>query len=168
NNCGGAPCHRWGDYASMSIDPLDDCTFWFTSEYYDTQANGNIGNWQTRIGSFKFPDCGVAKLDQTINFTSSAPGGATFGGTPYVVTATATSGLAVTLTIDATATSVCSLSGSSSGSSVSFIGVGTCKVNANQAGNSKYNAASQAQQSFAVGKGDQTVNFTSSAPASAK
>ena len=24
---------RWGDYASMNIDPTDDCTFWYTSEY---------------------------------------------------------------------------------------------------------------------------------------
>jgi len=45
--------NRWGDYASMSVDPVDDCTFWFTTEYY--AATGN--NWQTRIGSFKFPNC---------------------------------------------------------------------------------------------------------------
>ncbi|MGE5168292.1 MAG: hypothetical protein ACM3KT_06715, partial [Deltaproteobacteria bacterium] len=57
NNCGGAACYRWGDYSSMTIDPSDDCTFWYTTEYYDTQANGNSGNWQTRIGSFKFPGC---------------------------------------------------------------------------------------------------------------
>jgi hypothetical protein len=45
--------NRWGDYASMSVDPNDDCTFWFTTEYYETTSN----NWQTRIGSFKFPSC---------------------------------------------------------------------------------------------------------------
>lgn len=45
---------RWGDYSSMSIDPSDDCTFWYTSEYYtSTSAQG----WVTRIGSFKFPSC---------------------------------------------------------------------------------------------------------------
>ena len=42
---------RWGDYSSMSIDPVDDETFWYTNEYYIT--NGT--NWQTRIGYFKFP-----------------------------------------------------------------------------------------------------------------
>jgi len=57
HNCGGSPCTRWGDYASMSVDPADDCTFWYTSEYYDTQANGTAGNWHTRIGSFRFPSC---------------------------------------------------------------------------------------------------------------
>jgi len=51
---------RWGDYSSMSVDPVDDCTFWYTNEYYDTPANGAVGNWQTRVGSFKFPTCGVA------------------------------------------------------------------------------------------------------------
>jgi hypothetical protein len=45
--------NRWGDYASMSVDPTDDCTFWFTTEYYETTGN----NWQTRIGSFKLPGC---------------------------------------------------------------------------------------------------------------
>jgi len=46
--------NRWGDYSSMSVDPVDDCTFWFTTEYYTTTGN----NWQTRIGSFKLADCG--------------------------------------------------------------------------------------------------------------
>jgi hypothetical protein len=51
---------RWGDYTAMSIDPADDCTFWYIDEYYSSQANGNSGNWQTHIGSFKFPGCGYA------------------------------------------------------------------------------------------------------------
>ncbi|KAB2962195.1 MAG: hypothetical protein F9K16_09760, partial [Thermoanaerobaculia bacterium] len=46
---------RWGDYSSMNVDPIDDCTFWYTQEWY--AANG--GNWQTRIGSFKFNECGT-------------------------------------------------------------------------------------------------------------
>ena len=46
--------HRWGDYSSMTVDPVDDCTFWFTSEY--EKASGSF-NWSTRIASFKFPGC---------------------------------------------------------------------------------------------------------------
>ena len=59
NFCGGAtnPCDRWGDYSAMSLDPSDGCTFWYTNEYYSSQANGDAGNWQTRIGAFKFPSC---------------------------------------------------------------------------------------------------------------
>jgi hypothetical protein len=57
NNCYGLPCALWGDVSSMSIDPVDDCTFWYTNEYYSSAANGAIGSWQTRIASFKFPSC---------------------------------------------------------------------------------------------------------------
>jgi hypothetical protein len=45
---------NWGDYSSMSIDPADDCTFWYTTEYLP--ASGNY-NWNTRIASFKFSSC---------------------------------------------------------------------------------------------------------------
>src|SRR6266550_158935 len=41
---------RWGDYSDMTIDPVDDCTFWYTQEYYATTASFA---WRTRIGSFK-------------------------------------------------------------------------------------------------------------------
>ena len=46
---------RWGDYSSMSIDPVDHCTFWFTTEYLATTSTAN---WTTRICSFHMPDCG--------------------------------------------------------------------------------------------------------------
>src|SRR5271166_3730511 len=46
--------HRWGDYSAMTVDPVDDCTFWYTQEYIKT--NGTF-NWNTRITSFKFPGC---------------------------------------------------------------------------------------------------------------
>ncbi len=45
---------RWGDYSSMSVDPSDDCTFWYTQEYYTT--SGSFA-WHTRIASFKYPSC---------------------------------------------------------------------------------------------------------------
>jgi hypothetical protein len=46
---------RWGDYSSMTVDPVDDCTFWYTQEYYATDSSFN---WRTRIGNFKFESCG--------------------------------------------------------------------------------------------------------------
>jgi hypothetical protein len=45
---------RWGDYSAMTVDPVDDCTFWFTSEYLKTSGTFN---WSTWITSFKFPGC---------------------------------------------------------------------------------------------------------------
>jgi len=50
----GSNLSRWGDYSAMTLDPGDDCTFWFTTEYIP--SNGAF-NWSTRIGSFKFPSC---------------------------------------------------------------------------------------------------------------
>jgi len=47
---------RWGDYSSMNIDSTDDCTFWYTQEYYITSGT----NWRTQIGSFRFPDCAAS------------------------------------------------------------------------------------------------------------
>jgi streptogramin lyase len=110
-----------------------------------------------KIGRLSLP------ANQTVVFTSSAPASATVGGTPYTPVATATSGLTVALTIDATSSSICSISGGV----VSFVGVGTCVIDANQAGSATYNPAPQVQQSFVVGKAAQTVSFTSSAPVSA-
>ncbi len=46
--------NRWGDYSAMSVDPTDDCTFWYTQEYYKTTGSFN---WTTRMASFKFDSC---------------------------------------------------------------------------------------------------------------
>jgi hypothetical protein len=46
---------RWGDYSAMSVDPVDDCTFWYTQEYIDAPSGDFI--WKTRIANFKFPNC---------------------------------------------------------------------------------------------------------------
>ncbi|MGJ3648708.1 putative Ig domain-containing protein [Sphingomonas sp. GlSt437] len=86
------------------------------------------------------------KGDQTISFTSTAPASAAVGGASYTVTATATSGLTVAFTLDGASTG-CSLSGST----VTFTSTGTCRIDANQAGDGNWNAAPQLQQSFAVG-----------------
>ena len=45
---------RWGDYSLLAVDPLDQCTFWYTQEYY---AATSEAGWQTRVGSFAFPSC---------------------------------------------------------------------------------------------------------------
>jgi hypothetical protein len=80
--------YRWGDYSMMAIDPSDDCTFWYTQEYI--QTNGGAP-WRTRIGSFKFPSCGAApgpvvtldpasvtvKDDTFATFTAAASGAPT-------------------------------------------------------------------------------------------
>ena len=65
---------RWGDYSDLTVDPVDDCTFWYTQEYYAVTGSAP---WHTRIGSFTFGPCpAVAKGILSGTVTSSA------GGTP--------------------------------------------------------------------------------------
>jgi hypothetical protein len=65
--------NRWGDYSAMTLDPVDQCTFWYTSEYLKT--NGAF-NWSTRVATYKFPSCTSAAAWGTIsgNITSCATG----------------------------------------------------------------------------------------------
>jgi len=49
---------RWGDYTTMTVDPVDDCTFWYVNEYYTAAGSAAATNgWQTRIASFRMPRC---------------------------------------------------------------------------------------------------------------
>ena len=91
---------RWGDYSAMAVDPTDDCTFWYTNEYL-TQ-NGSF-NWSTRIGSFKFAECGAPpqpdfSLSASPTTQTVAPG----GSTSYTTTITPSNGFsgAVALSVD--------------------------------------------------------------------
>ncbi len=59
---GSNASNRYGDYASIAVDPVDECTFWFTGQY-------NAGSqWSTRIGAFRFTECGEP------GFALNAPG----------------------------------------------------------------------------------------------
>ena len=61
---------RWGDYSAMTVDPVDDCTFWYTTEYL--KASGTW-NWSTWITSFRFPGCGSPVVpDFTISATPTS------------------------------------------------------------------------------------------------
>ncbi len=46
----------WGDYSQMTVDPSDDCTFWYVNGYQPSTAANQ--NWSTQIGAFRFPSCG--------------------------------------------------------------------------------------------------------------
>jgi hypothetical protein len=61
-----ASSNRWGDYSSMSVDPVDDCTFWFTTEYYETTGSFNFN---TRICSFR-----LCNLEPSVAITNPADG----------------------------------------------------------------------------------------------
>jgi hypothetical protein len=65
---------RWGDYYQMTVDPVDDCTFWFVGMYRPS------GSWQTRIADFKFPACTGGTTTYSISGTIATSGGTGIGG----------------------------------------------------------------------------------------
>jgi hypothetical protein len=73
--------NRWGDYSAMMVDPSDDCTFWFTTEYYTaaSQASSPVG-WQTRVGRFKFPTCTSPAQGILQGLITDASGGTPISG----------------------------------------------------------------------------------------
>jgi hypothetical protein len=98
---------RWGDYATMSIDPLDDCTFWFSHQYV---AETRAESWATYVGAVRFPEC-IPSITPTPQPSPTAT--ATLAPAPSTPTPTATEGLppqtptvivSVTPTLDATPT----------------------------------------------------------------
>jgi hypothetical protein len=60
---------RWGDYSAIAVDPVDDCTFWYTTEYL--KASGTF-NWSTRIANFKFANCGNTTPDFSLSASPSS------------------------------------------------------------------------------------------------
>ncbi len=85
--------NRYGDYASMSVDPVDDCTFWFTGEWNAT------GQWSTRIGAFKFDACGTP--DFTIAATPATQDICVGANAAYNVTIGSVSGYNSAVTLSA-------------------------------------------------------------------
>jgi hypothetical protein len=86
----------------------------------------------------------VSKGTQLIELLSTAPAAASVGGPSYTLAARASSGLPISFS--SRTPSVCAVEGST----VSFIAAGTCTIDANQPGDSNYDPAPEAQQSFAV------------------
>jgi hypothetical protein len=81
----GRPLARWGDYSALAVDPVDDCTFWYTNQYFLVDGV----RWRTRIGSFALPACPA-------RFSVALPACAPLGG-PVSAVITSTDGLGATL-----------------------------------------------------------------------
>lgn len=64
NSQTGALGLRWGDYSALSVDPIDDCTFWYTNH---VAGIGGTGARPTRIASFRFGTCAVL-INEIVSF----------------------------------------------------------------------------------------------------
>jgi hypothetical protein len=158
---------RWGDYSAMRIDPGDDCTFWYTQEY---QANTQTANWNTRIGSFRFPSCGQSQAQTTTTLASSSPVSA-FGQS---VTFTATvSPPAATGTVQffdgADALGTVALAGGQASLTTAALAVGTHSITASYSGDTNDTASTSPAlaQTVTGGSVDTTTSLASSSNPSA-
>jgi hypothetical protein len=105
NDSHGALLTRWGDYSAMHIDPVDDCTFWYTQEYIKTTG---VFNWNTRIATFSFPNCtGATTFPLTVTLAGTGSGAVSSAppsiSCPGACSASFASGTSVTLTETPTA-----------------------------------------------------------------
>ncbi|MFZ0769859.1 MAG: choice-of-anchor D domain-containing protein [Candidatus Sulfotelmatobacter sp.] len=86
---------HWGSYDSMTVDPVDGCTFWYVNEYYPVNQTGTLINWHTRIANFQLPGCaGVSVSPASLTFASQA-----VGTTSAAQVVTLNNNLTTTLTI---------------------------------------------------------------------
>ena len=120
----------------------------------DANQDGNA-NWNAAGQVQQTFEVGLGTPN--IGFTSSAAGHV-MGGTYDVTTTTDDTETTVALSIDVTTTSVCSISGAA----VTFLTVGTCKIDADQAASTNWNAGT-AQQPVVVGKADPVLSINSNA-----
>lgn len=128
--------NRWGDYSAMRVDPADDCTFWYTTEY---QKDNQPGNWYTRIGSFKFSSCGQTLTSTTTTLVSSL-NPSVFGNSvtfTATVSPSAVSG-SVTFYDNGTSLGSSTVIGGSASLQTSTLSVGTHQVSAVYSGDSTY------------------------------
>jgi hypothetical protein len=133
------------DPTSITAGPNGEGALWFTN---------NSNNTTGRI---------TTPAPQTITFTSTPPSPAVYGGKYTPVAAGGGSGQPVTFSIDPASTAgACSINGSGV---VSFTGVGTCVIDANEAGGADWLPAQQVQQSFTIGQASQAITITSVPPA---
>jgi len=101
---------RWGDYSNLAVDPVDDCTFWFTTEYIP--SNGTF-NWQTQVATYKLSGCGATATNDFSISASPSSVSVVQGGTGTSTISTAlTTGSAQTISLSA--------SGLPSGATASF------------------------------------------------
>src|SRR5438874_5237767 len=119
----------------MAVDPSDDCTFWYTTEYLP--ANGSF-NWRTRIGSFKFPSCGpqvandfsISASPSSLTLAQNAAGSST-------ISTAVVSGVAETINLSVSGTPAGATS-SLNPTSVTAGGSSTLSVNAGTAAAGTY------------------------------
>ena len=72
---------RWGNYSGMTVDPVDDCTFWMTNQYFSEESQAESAfTWLTRIGTVKFSECAPAPRARVRGKATNAANGQPIAG----------------------------------------------------------------------------------------
>lgn len=154
----GNPVTTIIDSSSASVCTIADGVVSFIGAGTCTLDASQAGNTDYSAAAPVSQSFEVQPATQTIVMTSTPPPDAIVDD-PYTVTATG-GGSGNPVLFSSATTAVCAVTGAS----VQFVGVGTCTIDANQAGSPGWSAAPTVTQSFAVGKGTQTIAFSSPAP----
>jgi len=156
-------------------------TFNGTGLFYVTLRNNTIGTIGNDFGldDVLFDVCAAAPSSSSVTCSTSAqaiclgtlsaplatqtitfanPGSQTIGNSP-MLTATATSSLSVAFT--SATPSVCTIT---TGGTLTLLSTGTCTINADQPGDSTYQAASRVSQTFSVIAGAASGNVATPVP----
>ncbi|HEY2514662.1 MAG TPA: hypothetical protein VGI39_27545, partial [Polyangiaceae bacterium] len=92
----GSQATRWGDYSNITLDPTDDCTFWYTQELYSATGS-NPRTWDTDVATVKFPSCALNDFALSLSpGTQQVPPG---GKVTYALTMPKTKGTAETIAL---------------------------------------------------------------------
>ncbi|HEV2476533.1 MAG TPA: choice-of-anchor tandem repeat GloVer-containing protein [Candidatus Dormibacteraeota bacterium] len=153
---------RWGDYTSMAVDPVDDCTFWYTNQYLTTTGTFN---WHTRVASFKYPACSLAASSTAL---TTSPNPSTGG--PVTLTATVSGGTtaptgSVTFQDGNTVLTTAALTNGQATVNIGLQG-GTRSLTAAYSGDATYSGSSSSAVAQVVNLPATTTSLTSSAATS--
>jgi hypothetical protein len=121
---------HWGSYDSMTVDPVDGCTFWYVNEYYPQNQTGTEIVWHTRISNFELPGCGQSS-GITVSPTSLNLGSIGVGSTSPAQQVTLTNNSGSVLTINSIAFS--------GGNAANFGQINTCGTSVTNGGSCTMN-----------------------------
>ncbi|MBA3513667.1 MAG: carboxypeptidase regulatory-like domain-containing protein, partial [Pyrinomonadaceae bacterium] len=92
--------NRWGDYTGLTVDPVDDCTFWYTNEYYP--AGHTQFNWKTKVGTFTVAACSAPPQGMLMGTVTDCATGNPMGGVLVEVSGGPSSGFSSATLADGT------------------------------------------------------------------
>lgn len=135
--------NRWGDYSAMRVDPVDDCTFWYSQEYQAVTASAN---WNTRIVSFRFQSCGGSSPAPTTTTVGSSLNPSTLGDSVTLVATVSPSAASGSVEFfdGATSLGAIALSGGSASLTTSTLSAGSHAISAVYSGDSTHATSTSA------------------------